>query len=71
LRNSLPKEALVAASKEKGFEMGRLVLFVLALGVGFGVLNNGFTMPDGLEGKLHLVALFPAVYLLGWALLGD
>ena len=51
--------------------MGRLALVFMAVVVWIAFAGNGYTVPDGLSDKLWLVALFPAVYILGVGLLGD
>jgi len=51
--------------------MARLALAFMAAMVCYGIANNGFAVPDALEDKLWLVAIFPAVYLLGVSLLKD
>lgn len=51
--------------------MGRLALAVMA-GVAWMVwAGNGYSVPYGLEDKLWLVALFPAVYILCISLLRE
>lgn len=55
----------------KGFAMGRLALVFMAVVLWIGFAWNGYTVPDGLTDKMWLVALFPAVYILGVGLLGD
>ena len=51
--------------------MGRLALAAMAVFAFIGIASNGYSVPEGLSDKLWLVALFPAVYILGVGLLGD
>ncbi|MBS0242662.1 MAG: hypothetical protein JSS20_10830 [Proteobacteria bacterium] len=51
--------------------MGRIAFALFALVLGFTFLNKGLPFPDDLSDKMWLVALFPAVYVLGYALLAD
>ncbi|MGE0699259.1 MAG: hypothetical protein AB7O57_09215 [Hyphomicrobiaceae bacterium] len=54
-----------------GIEMGRVALAVMAVLIYAIVANNGFSTPEGLEDKIWLVAIFPAVYILGLGLLRE
>ena len=56
---------------EKGIKMGRFALFVVALAVGITVLNPEMVDLEPFRDKFWLVALFPAVYILGFGLLRD
>jgi hypothetical protein len=51
--------------------MGRFALAVMAVIALIAAANSGYSLPDGLNDKLWLVALFPAVYVLGLGLLGE
>ena len=51
--------------------MGRLALAVMAIVVWIAAASNGYAVPDALGDKLWLVALFPAIYILGLGLLSD
>lgn len=51
--------------------MGRLALAVMAGGVWMAWAKNDYSVPYGLEDKLWLVALFPAVYILCITLLRE
>lgn len=55
----------------KGIEMGRLALLGLIAIAVVMVGNDGLPTLHGLEDKFWLVALFPAVYILGYVLLKD
>ncbi len=56
---------------EKGIKMGHFALVVVALVLGFGIANPELVDLEPLRDKFWLVALFPAVYLLGVGLLKD
>ncbi len=51
--------------------MARLALALMAVGGWMVWVNNGYSIPYGLEDKLWLVALFPAVYILCISLLRE
>ena len=52
--------------------MGRLIaLAVVIFGTALFFANQGLFLDDKLQDKLPLVALFPAVYILGLILLKD
>ena len=55
----------------KGIEMGQLALLVIALVIGITIANPELVDLEPLRDKFWLVALFPAVYMLGVGLLRD
>lgn len=51
--------------------MVRFTLAVMGLGALIALSNNNFSVPPELDGKMWLVGLLPAVYLLGVGLLKE
>ncbi len=51
--------------------MGRFALVVMGVIAWIALANSGYALPSGLDDKLWLVGLFPAVYILGLTLIGD
>lgn len=51
--------------------MARVALVVMAVSVWIGLAKNAYVVPDALTDHLWLVAMFPAVYILGISLLRE